>query len=104
MIVVANRILVSKGHEKAFEERFQNRVRKVDSMKGFVRNEVLRPVESDYYVVLTYWESKEAFEAWTKSEEFREAHKSRPPREMFSGPNVFEMHEVVEVSEKTDGR
>jgi len=100
MIVVANRIPVAKGQGEAFEERFQKRAKKVDAMKGFVRNEVLRPVESDYYVILTYWEDQESFKAWTTSEEFKEAHKSRPPADMFAGPNVFEMHEVIDTTSK----
>ncbi len=100
MIVVANRIPVAKGFEKAFEERFKSRARKVDSMPGFIRNEVLRPVESGYYVVLTYWENKDCFITWTESKEFKEAHKSKPPAGMFSGANVFEMHEVIECSER----
>ena len=99
MIVVANRISVAKGFEEAFEERFKNRVRKVDKMPGYIRNEVLRPVGTGAYVVLTHWKNKESFEAWTESDDFKEAHKNRPPANMFSGPSAFEMHEVIECSE-----
>jgi heme-degrading monooxygenase HmoA len=53
---------------------------------------------SHYYVVLTYWEDEQAFRAWTESEDFRRAHADRPPKEMFSGPNVFEMHEVIQAA------
>jgi len=45
--------------------------------------------------VQTYWESEQAFWDWTKSESFRTAHSNRPPAEMFAGPNVLEIHEVV---------
>lgn len=100
MIVVANRISVAKGFEKAFEERFKSRAHKVDHMPGFIRNEVLRPVESEYYVVMTYWENEDFFTAWTESKEFKDAHKRKPPADMFSGANVFEMHEVIEHSER----
>ncbi|MGC8500569.1 MAG: antibiotic biosynthesis monooxygenase family protein [Leptospirillia bacterium] len=95
MFVVANRIRVASDHEKAFEERFKNRKGMIDGSPGFIRNLILRPVDSEYYSVMTFWESKEAFEAWTRSDSFREAHKERPPREMFSGPNVLEIHEVI---------
>lgn len=104
MIVVANRISVTKGFEKAFEERFKSRARKVDRMPGFIRNEVLRPLESEYYIILTYWKDKETFSSWTESKEFKEAHKNKPLPEMFSGPNVFEMHEVIECSEKKESK
>ncbi|HEV8661621.1 MAG TPA: antibiotic biosynthesis monooxygenase [Candidatus Methylomirabilis sp.] len=100
MIVVSNRIQVTKGQEGAFEQRFEGRARLVEHMPGFVRLEILRPMKSDYYVVLTYWASTKDFDAWTESPEFREAHAQRPPKEMFSGPNVFEMHEIVQHVER----
>ncbi|MBI3092582.1 MAG: antibiotic biosynthesis monooxygenase [Candidatus Tectomicrobia bacterium] len=101
MIVVANRIQVASGYEADFEQRFANRLGKVERFPGFIRNELLRPLRGDYYVVLTHWESQEAFEAWTKSDSFKQAHAGpRPPKEMYAGPNVFEMHEVIQLSEK----
>ncbi len=110
MIVVSNRIPVAKGHEGAFEERFRGRAGLVENHPGFVRLEILRPKAvtmhggqmggSDYYVVLTYWENEQAFVDWTESEDFRRAHSSRPPKEMFVGPNVFEMHEVIQVADR----
>lgn len=100
MIVVANRIPVTKGYEKEFEKRFEHRFGAVDHMPGFIRNEILRPILGDHYVVMTYWESQTAFEAWMQSEEFKRAHSNPSPKEMFAGPNVFEMHEVIQVSEK----
>lgn len=110
MIVVTNRIPVSDGFEADFEDRFRNRVHLVDKAPGFVRNEVHRPrpVRFDhesgtwladpegegFYEVKTWWRSFEDFEAWTKSPSFAEAHKNRPPKEMFRGPSNIEVHEV----------
>ena len=108
MIVVSNRIPVATGHETAFEERFRGRAGLVEHHPGFVRMEILRPksVEmhgkplggSQYYVVLTYWKSEADFVRWTESDDFRRAHANRPPKEMFAGPNVFEMHEVIQTA------
>jgi heme oxygenase (mycobilin-producing) len=108
MIVVSNRIPVAVGHEAAFEERFRGRAGLVEHHQGFVRMEILRPKQvemhgkplggSSYYVVLTYWEGEADFVRWTDSEDFRRAHASRPPKEMFAGPNVFEMHEVIQTA------
>ena len=110
MIVVTNRIPVAQGHEEDFEDRFSKRVHLVDQSPGFVRNEVHRPrpmrfdPESrgwvddpdgeGYYEVKTWWRTLEDFERWTRSESFREAHKNRPPKDMFRGANVLEIHEV----------
>ncbi|MCA9618779.1 MAG: antibiotic biosynthesis monooxygenase [Myxococcales bacterium] len=110
MIVVTNRIPVAQGHEIDFEERFKARAHLVDQAPGFVRNEVHRPRpmkmdrekgtwEDDpegegYYEVKTWWRTMDDFVAWTKSPSFAEAHKSRPPKDMFRGPNALEIHEV----------
>ncbi len=108
MIVVSNRIPVATGHEMAFEQRFRGRAGLVDRHPGFLRLEILRPKPvkmhghtmggSAYYVVLTYWETEQDFVRWTESEDFRRAHSDRPPKEMFAGPNVFEMHEVIQTA------
>ena len=111
MIVVTNRIPVARGHEIDFEDRFRHRVHLVDRHPGFVRNEVHRPraMKFDhetggwtddpdgqgYYEVKTWWRTFEDFVAWTQSPAFAEAHANRPPREMFAGPNVLEVHEIV---------
>jgi heme-degrading monooxygenase HmoA len=110
MIVVTNRIPVSQGFEADFEDRFSKRRHLVDQAPGFIRNEVHRPkpmkfdherggfVPDDsaegYYEVKTWWRNFADFEAWTKSEAFAEAHRNRPPKDMFRGPNVLEVHEV----------
>ncbi len=99
MFVVMNRIPVNEPFRDEFEESFRKRQGLVDQSPGFVRNLVLRPVDdsSDYHVVLTLWESKADFEAWTRSESFVRAHEQarQTPREMYAGRNVLEMFEVV---------
>jgi heme-degrading monooxygenase HmoA len=110
MIVVTNRIPIARGHEIDFEERFRSRAHLVDRSPGFIRNEVHRPrpMKLDrststwvpdeeaqaYYEVKTWWRSFDDFVAWTRSDEFKQAHRDRPPAEMFAGPNVLEVHEV----------
>jgi heme-degrading monooxygenase HmoA len=110
MIVVTNRIPVATGHEVDFENRFRDRAHLIDNSPGFVRNEVHRPrpmrFDADsgswvddpeaqgYYEVKTWWRSFDDFVAWTESAAFAEAHRHRPPREMFAGPNELLIHEV----------
>lgn len=98
MFVVMNRIPVSRDFQEAFEERFRSRAREVDRMPGFVRNWVLRPVDpEDPYVVVTVWETREAFEAWTRSEAFQRGHarSGTLPREAFRGPSKLERYEWI---------
>jgi heme-degrading monooxygenase HmoA len=75
MFVVMNRISVNSDYTEQFEERFRNRAGEVDKMKGFVRNQVLRPGNpDDPYIVMTYWDNKADFEAWVNSEAFQKGH------------------------------
>jgi heme-degrading monooxygenase HmoA len=105
MIAVANRIYVNPEYGEEFEARFRDRAGLVDQMPGFILNQVLRPVnEGDPYVVWTLWETREHFDAWVRSDAFREGHarSGTLPKEAFSGPNKLEMHEVVMDSSRPD--
>jgi len=99
MFVTMNRIPVNPEFSKAFEERFASRAGLVDKAPGFIRNLVLRPVEesSGRYIVMTLWESREAFQAWTKSDAFRKAHAGarKAPEGMYLGPGKIEVFETV---------
>ena len=98
MVAVANRIFVAPEYAEPFEERFRARAGLVDGMPGFISNLVLRPTdEGDPYIVLTFWQSHDDFEAWTKSDAFIKGHarSGTLPREAFSGPNKLEIHEVI---------
>src|SRR5690606_35798120 len=95
--IVMNRIPVKAEYAEAFEARFRERAGEVDKMPGFIRTLVMRPDAPGLpYVVWTAWESKEAFEAWTRSEAFQKGHQQSGtlPREAFSGRNQVEVYEV----------
>ncbi len=118
IIVVTNRIPVSQGHEIDFEDRFKKRVHLVDQSPGFIRNEVHRPKpmkmdrsagtwvedadKQGYYEIKTWWRTFEDFANWTQSPSFAEAHRDRPPKEMFAGPNILEVHEVLTSTDLDD--
>ncbi len=95
MISVENHIPVKKEFSEAFEARFKAGTRYVQDSPGFLRNEVLRPIKGDRYIIRTYWDSMESFERWTKSEAFKRAHSNTPSDEMFEGESFLTIHEVV---------
>ena len=95
MIVVQNRVPVAEGYEEDFLDRFRSRKGLVDGQPGFMRNLVLRPIKGERFIVLTFWETQEDFEAWTESDAFKEAHSRVPPKEMFRGHGELEIHEVA---------
>lgn len=101
MIIAANRIPVNPEHAEAFEEVFSQRAGLVDGMDGFISFQILRPTKpEDPYIVQTLWESREQFEAWTSSEEFKRGHAQSGtlPRETFLGHPTIEVHEVIQAT------
>ena len=98
MFVVMNRIPVNPDYAEQFEERFRTRAGEVDKMKGFIRNQVLRPeTGEDPYIVMTFWKSKEDFDAWVNSEAFQRGHarSGTLPHEAFKGRAKLESFEVI---------
>lgn len=100
MIVVENHIPVKLEYREEFEKLFVSGTRFVQNAPGFIRNEVLRPTMGEEYIVQTHWESQETFQNWVKSDDFKRAHSSHTPDEMFSGESRLEIHEVVVSTEK----
>jgi heme-degrading monooxygenase HmoA len=96
--VVANRVPVHAEFRAAFEERFRQRAGEVEKQPGFVRMEVLRPAQDEgLYVILTHWESREAFQNWVRSDDFKRAHQhpNPLPKEAFGVGGGIEQHEVI---------
>ncbi len=105
MITTMNRLFVKPEYAEQFEENFRQRAGLIDGMPGFISNQVLRPTSpEDPYVVLTFWESRQQFEAWVRSPEFTQGHarSGSLPREAYSSPNKIEVHEVVLDSTRPD--
>ncbi len=105
MITVANRIYVKPEYAAQFEQVFRERAGLVDKMPGFVSNQVLRPVnEGDPYIVFTFWNSREDFLNWVRSDAFVKGHAQSGtlPKDAYPQPNVLEMHEVVQDSSRPD--
>jgi heme-degrading monooxygenase HmoA len=77
MYIAMNRFKVKKGSEDAFEKVWASRDSYLDRMAGFVEFHLLKgPAADDHtlYSSHTTWQSYAAFEAWTKSDEFKTAH------------------------------
>lgn len=96
MIVVQNHLRVKEEFTEAFEKAFRERAHSVDGFQGFIRNEVLRPVKGEDYIVMTYWNTMEDFDRWLVSDEFRNAHSgARLPHNAFAGESDITVHEII---------
>jgi heme oxygenase (mycobilin-producing) len=74
--VAINYITCEPSYCARFECLFCTRARQIDTMPGFISMQVLRPMkQGEPYLVISQWESQEAFDAWVGSPEFLEGHK-----------------------------
>lgn len=95
MIVIQNRIPIKEEYKAQFEKVFSETESHLKETPGFVRNEVLRPVKGNEYIVMTHWETMEDFQNWMNSDAFKKAHTGNElPKEAFDGENQIAMHEV----------
>ena len=96
MYIATNRFRIAVGEEQAFENVWKNRDSSLADMPGFQSFKLLRGetvAEEGYTLFVSHsvWASREAFVEWTKSENFRQAHKSAGDnRAMYLGPPKFE--------------
>ena len=77
MFIAMNRFKVKKGSEQAFENVWLTRESYLDQTAGFVEFHLLKGPEAEdhtLYSTHTTWQNKAAFEAWTKSDQFRASH------------------------------
>ncbi|QTD43150.1 antibiotic biosynthesis monooxygenase [Sporosarcina sp. Te-1] len=87
---VLNNIPVSEEGRELFEQRFRNRAGLIEQEPGFVAIRVLRPLNSDTYVILTMWENEESFTGWQQSQAYTKAHAKRGTADgIDKRPNMF---------------
>lgn len=78
MFIAMNRFRVVKGREAEFEHVWRSRDSRLAEMPGFRSFHLLRGPESEDHTLFashTVWNRRADFEAWTRSEQFRAAHR-----------------------------
>jgi heme-degrading monooxygenase HmoA len=100
MFIAMNRFQVISGQEEAFENVWLSRDTYLDDVPGFLEFHLLRgPAEEDHTLFSshTVWRSREDFEAWTRSEAFRQAHRDAGGNKpLYLGHPRFEGFEVIQ--------
>jgi heme-degrading monooxygenase HmoA len=107
MFIAMNRFRVKKGCERDFEQVWLNRDSQLHKVPGFVEFHLLKgPEHEDHtlYASHTVWQSEAAFEAWTRSEAFREAHKGAGQNKpLYLDHPQFEGFEVRQTVRRPEG-
>lgn len=79
MFIAMNRFRVPKENAEAFEEMWLGRDSHLQGLEGFEGFHMLRGPEQNgviLYASHTVWSSYDTFVAWTRSQQFRDAHKN----------------------------
>ena len=99
MFIAMNRFRIVLGKEKEFEDVWKNRDTHLKDVPGFKEFNLVKGdtnEEHTLYASHSIWNSKDDFINWTKSEEFRLAHKnSGQHKGLYLGHPNFEGFEVV---------
>ena len=95
MYIAMNTFSVIKEHANDFESVWKTRNSYLNDVNGFLEFHLLRS-EDDVFVSFSKWQSKNAFDAWTKSDEFKKAHSEGPSvRHMLDGHPKISTYKVV---------
>ncbi|HJO24864.1 MAG: antibiotic biosynthesis monooxygenase [Myxococcota bacterium] len=96
MFIAMNRFRVNPERGSEFEEHWRQRETYLAEVPGFRAFALLRGDEPGEYISHSTWETRAAFEAWTKSEPFRKAHaQAHTPEGVLVGPPRLETFEAV---------
>ena len=107
MYIAMNRFRVVRGREAEFEAVWTGRQSHLKGVPGFREFHLLRgPEQGDHtlYASHSIWEDEAAFQAWTRSEAFREAHRDAGAnKDLYLGPPEFEGFAPVEGAQTVAG-
>jgi heme oxygenase (mycobilin-producing) len=99
---VLNNIPVREEGRPIFEYRFSQRAGLIEKEPGFGAIRVLRPTNTDTYVILTIWDKESSFKNWQQSKAYEKEHQKRGTSEeidqqksIFSGPSYVTTYHVV---------
>ena len=99
MYIAMNRFKIVRGKETEFENIWKNRDSHLESVEGFKEFNLVKGNSEDSFTLYashSIWESENAFLNWTRSEEFRLAHKGAGKHsDIYIGHPVFEGFKVV---------
>lgn len=95
MFIAMNHFRVAPGKGEDFERIWRERETYLDSVPGFVQFSLLRGDQEGEYISHSTWESRDAFVAWTESEEFRKGHAQGSLMGILEGPPQVRLYDAV---------
>jgi len=77
--IAMNRFKIAEGRETDFEDVWRSRESRLKELKGFREFRLLKGPEREGHTLYSshvLWNSKDDFDSWTKSEQFRASHRN----------------------------
>ncbi len=100
MFLTMNRFRVRPDRTAEFEAVWTGRDSRLPEVPGFVAFHLMKGPEAEDHVLYashTLWQDRAAFEAWTRSEAFRSAHRGAGAHaDIYLGPPELEVFESVQ--------
>jgi heme-degrading monooxygenase HmoA len=79
MFVALSKFAVANGMGEDVKQAFRARPHLVESADGFIRLDVLSPIENPSEIwLITYWSDAASFDHWHKSHLYKNAHTAIP--------------------------
>jgi len=79
VFIAMSTFTIANGMTGVVKQAFIDRPHLVDAVPGFVRMEVLSPLDRpDEVWLLTYWRDAESFHDWHRGHLFKDAHRDIP--------------------------
>jgi heme-degrading monooxygenase HmoA len=77
--VVLSKFTVANGLTPQVKQAFRNRPRKVEDADGFLRMEVISPLDDPREIwLITFWRDEVSFKTWHHGHLYRESHEGIP--------------------------
>ena len=99
MFIAMNRFKIAPGKEGEFIEIWKKRDSHLEGVPGFRSFNLLQGASSEEHTLFashSVWNSRQAFEDWTRSEAFRLAHaQAGQTKNVYLGPPSLELFEAV---------
>ena len=79
MFIALSKFVVANGMTEEVKMAFKNRPHLVENAPGFVRLDVITPIDNpDEIWLITYWRDEESYQVWHHIPEHHESHQGIP--------------------------
>jgi heme-degrading monooxygenase HmoA len=79
MFVAMSKFAIANGMTAEVKQAFKDRPHLVDDAPGFLRMDVISPVDTpDEIWLLTYWSDEPSYRTWHRGHTYHESHKGIP--------------------------